>query len=101
MKGTPPTVYIGSYDSNLYALNAKTGKQEWKYRVGGPVLGTATVIGHTVYTSNFKTAESIGIDVLTHKKTFLVPVTGLYADGVRRQEPLPGRILQLPRFEPK
>ena len=60
VKGTPPTVYIGSYDSNLYALNAKTGRQEWKYRVGGPVPGTATVIGRTVYTSNFKTAESIG-----------------------------------------
>lgn len=84
VKGTPPTVYIGSYDSNLYALNAKTGKQEWKYRVGGPVPGTATVIGHTVYTSNFKTAESIGIDVLTHKKTFSFPSPGytpMVSDG--------------------
>mgnify|MGYP003418390579 FL=1 len=84
VKGTPPTVYIGSYDSNLYALNAKTGRQEWKYRVGGPVPGTATVIGRTVYTSNFKTAESIGIDVLTHEKTFSFPSPGytpMVSDG--------------------
>ena len=68
--GTPPTVYIGSYDSNLYALNARTGRKEWKYNVGGPVPGTATVIGHTVYTSDFKTARSVGIDIFSHKKTF-------------------------------
>ncbi|MBK5233937.1 MAG: PQQ-binding-like beta-propeller repeat protein [Thermoleophilia bacterium] len=68
--GTPLTVYIGSYDSNLYALNASTGKEEWSHDVGGPVPGTATVIGHTVYTSSFKTAKSIGVDVLSHKETF-------------------------------
>ncbi|MGK2931924.1 MAG: PQQ-binding-like beta-propeller repeat protein, partial [Solirubrobacterales bacterium] len=68
--GTPLTVYIGSYDSNLYALNAATGNKEWSYDVGGPVPGTATVVGHTVYTSSFKTAESIGIDVKSHKETF-------------------------------
>ncbi|MCO5315746.1 MAG: PQQ-binding-like beta-propeller repeat protein [Solirubrobacterales bacterium] len=84
VKGTPPTVYIGSYDSNLYALNARTGKKEWSFAVGGPVPGTATVIGRTVYTSNFKTAVSIGIDVLTHKKTFSFPSPGytpMISDG--------------------
>lgn len=68
--GTPLTVYIGSYDSNLYALNAATGKEAWSHDVGGPVPGTATVIGRTVYTSSFKTVESIGVDVLSHKRTF-------------------------------
>ena len=68
--GTPLSLYIGSYDSNLYALNARTGKEEWSHDVGGPVPGTATVIGHTVYTSSFKTAESIGVDILSHKETF-------------------------------
>jgi outer membrane protein assembly factor BamB len=67
---TPPTVYIGSYDSHLYALRAADGKEEWKFDVGGQVPGTATVIGHTVYTSSFQTQKSIGIDVLTHRKTF-------------------------------
>ena len=30
--------------------------------------GTATVIGHTVYTSSFKTGKTIGIDVRTHQQ---------------------------------
>src|SRR5262249_43824976 len=40
--GTRPTVYIGSYNEHLYALNARTGKQLWRFPVGGPVPGTAT-----------------------------------------------------------
>lgn len=28
------TVYIGSFDSNLYALNAETGKELWKFKAG-------------------------------------------------------------------
>ncbi|HEY8083675.1 MAG TPA: PQQ-binding-like beta-propeller repeat protein [Solirubrobacterales bacterium] len=68
--GTPPTVYIGSYNEHFYALNALSGKQEWRFSVGGPVPGTATVVGHTVYTSSFKTQHTVGIDVHTHRKTF-------------------------------
>ncbi len=82
--GTPPTVYIGSYDHRLYALNALTGDKEWSFDVGGQVPGTATVIGHTVYTSSFQTEESIGIDVLTHRKTFHYPSPGytpMISDG--------------------
>jgi outer membrane protein assembly factor BamB len=84
--GTPPTVYIGSYDEHLYALDARTGKREWRYDVGGPVPGTATVIGHTVYTSSFKIRRAIGIDVRTHRKTFELDQAGytpMVSDGRR------------------
>lgn len=84
--GTPPSVYIGSYDEHLYALDARSGKRRWRYDVGGPVPGTATVIGHTVYTSSFKTRESIGVDAHTHRKTFQMKQAGytpMVSDGRR------------------
>jgi outer membrane protein assembly factor BamB len=84
--GTPPTVYIGSYDEHFYALDARSGKQRWRYDVGGPVPGTATVIGHTVYTSSFKTQESIGLDVRSHRRTFELKQAGytpMVSDGRR------------------
>jgi outer membrane protein assembly factor BamB len=64
------TVYIGSYDHHLWAIDALSGKVRWKFDVGGTIPGTAVVIGHTVYTSSFATGKSIGIDVRTHKKVF-------------------------------
>jgi outer membrane protein assembly factor BamB len=74
--GTPPSLYIGSYDEHFYALDARTGKQRWRFDVGGPVPGTAVVVGHTVYTSSFKTRETIGIDTRTHRKTFSLHQAG-------------------------
>ena len=48
--------------------------------------GTATVIGHTVYTSSFKTQKTVGLDVRTHKKTFELDQAGytpVVSDGKR------------------
>jgi outer membrane protein assembly factor BamB len=84
--GTPPSVYIGSYDEHFYALDARSGKQRWRYDVGGAVPGTATVIGHTVYTSSFKTRKAIGIDVRSHRRTFEMDQAGytpMVSDGRR------------------
>ena len=84
--GTPPTVYLGSENGRFVALDAATGKPRWTYDVGGPIPGTATVIGHTVYTSSFKTQRTIGIDVRSHKKTFEIRQSGytpVVSDGRR------------------
>ncbi len=84
--GTPPSVYIGGYDEHLYALDARSGRQRWRFDVGGAVPGTAVVIGHTVYTSSFKTNEALGIDVRTHRQTFSVHQAGytpVISDGRR------------------
>ena len=79
------TVFIGSYDANLYALAADSGKQSWSEKVG-PVPGTATVIGDTVYTSSFKTDQTVGFDTASHKQTFKYPSPGytpMLSDGKR------------------
>jgi outer membrane protein assembly factor BamB len=84
--GTPPSVYIGSYDKHLYALDALSGEQRWRHDVGGPVPGTAVVIGHTVYTSSFKTRKTIGIDVRSRRRTFSLHQAGytpVVSDGRR------------------
>jgi len=38
------TVYIGSGDNNLYALNATTGTKLWNYTTGGAVRSSSAVI---------------------------------------------------------
>jgi outer membrane protein assembly factor BamB len=74
--GTKPSVYIGAENGTLYALDANSGGKDWSYDVGGAIPGTANVIGHTVYTSSFKTNTTTGIDTGTHKKTFALRQAG-------------------------
>ena len=74
--GTPPTVYIGAENGRFYALDASTGRPRWSYDVGGAIPGTATVIGHTVYTSSFAADRTIGLDAHTHEKTFELKQAG-------------------------
>jgi outer membrane protein assembly factor BamB len=84
--GTPPSVYIGSYDEHFYALDARSGRQRWRYPVGGAVPGTATVIGHTIYTSSFKTGETTGLDARSGRRTFRTHQAGytpMVSDGRR------------------
>ena len=84
--GTPPTVYIGSENGRFFALDARTGKPRWSYDVGGPIPGTATVIGHTVYTTSFKTRETTGLNTRTGKRVFHIKQAGytpMVSDGKR------------------
>jgi outer membrane protein assembly factor BamB len=43
------TIYVGSDDHNVYALNATTGQLRWKYSTGGSVLSRPVVARGIVY----------------------------------------------------
>jgi outer membrane protein assembly factor BamB len=84
--GTPPTVYIGAENGRFFALDARTGKPRWTYEVQGAIPGTATVIGHTVYTTSFETRETTGLDTRTGKRVFHIKQAGytpMVSDGKR------------------
>ena len=42
------TVYIGSQDRSLYALNAATGEVEWEYEAGGGISADAVAAGDAI-----------------------------------------------------
>jgi outer membrane protein assembly factor BamB len=60
--GAGAMLFVGSYNHQLYALDANTGRKRWSYDVGGQVPGSPTVIGTTVYTSSFDTSKTVGLD---------------------------------------
>lgn len=41
--------YVGSSDSFLYALDASSGYSSWRFRTGGPVVSSPTVVDGVVY----------------------------------------------------
>jgi outer membrane protein assembly factor BamB len=53
IRGTPTifqgTLYIGSYDNNLYALNAADGKFQWKYPTDGGVVSRPTIVDGNIF----------------------------------------------------
>ena len=42
-------VYIGSYDNNLYALNAADGKFQWKYPTDGGIVSRPALFDGNIY----------------------------------------------------
>lgn len=59
IRGTPSlfqgNLYIGSYDNNLYALNAADGKFQWKYPTDGGVVSRPVIVdGNVVFGSEDK-----------------------------------------------
>lgn len=53
IRGTPAisqgVLYVGSYDNNLYALNAADGKFQWKYPTEGGVVSRPVVLDGNIY----------------------------------------------------
>jgi outer membrane protein assembly factor BamB/tRNA A-37 threonylcarbamoyl transferase component Bud32 len=59
VRGTPAihqgTVYIGSYDNNLYALDAADGKFQWKYPTDGGIVSRPLIVeGNVIFGSEDK-----------------------------------------------
>jgi eukaryotic-like serine/threonine-protein kinase len=42
-------VYVGSGDTNVYALNARTGARLWSYATGSQVISSPVVANGMVY----------------------------------------------------
>jgi outer membrane protein assembly factor BamB len=47
------TVYVGSSDHNLYAIDDATGAQKWKFRTGSRVSSTPAVSGGTIFFGSY------------------------------------------------
>ena len=65
VRGTPTyyqgSIFIGSYDNNLYALNAADGKFQWKYATDGGVVSRPGVFeGNVYFGSEDKSLHVIG-----------------------------------------
>jgi len=43
------TVFVGSGDPNLYAVDAETGSEEWAFETGDSVYSSPTVVDGTVF----------------------------------------------------
>lgn len=43
------TVYVGSDDGHLYAIDAETGTEVWSFETGGPVVSSPAFLRHVVY----------------------------------------------------
>ena len=41
--GSDGTVYVGSYDKKLYAINGKTGVKLWEFETGGEVYSSPAI----------------------------------------------------------
>lgn len=44
-------IYMGAWDSFLYALNTKNGDREWRYRIDGLIHGKPLIVDGTLYFS--------------------------------------------------
>ncbi|GEM_PF-2511961 len=43
------TIFVGCYDGNMYALNAKTGKKIFAFRTGGPTISPPVIDNDVLY----------------------------------------------------
>ncbi|WP_224337506.1 PQQ-binding-like beta-propeller repeat protein [Haloprofundus halobius] len=81
------TLYIGSYDGHLYALDADTGERLWRYRTGDRIDGSPAVANGTVFFGSFD-RNVYALDADTGEQRWMYGSSGIVrsspsvADGV-------------------
>ena len=91
---SPPTVYIGSFDGNVYALDAKDGSLRWSRSAGGQVVGSLSAVGDIVYVAEFTNNTTSGFMMKSGRRVFHYPTRHLHAGDLRRPPHLPDRLLE-------
>ncbi len=81
------TVYIGSNDGNLYALDAETGTKRWDFKTGSFIWSSPTVVNGMVYfgsnDGNLYALDALTGKELWHFKTpYAVKSSPAVADGI-------------------
>ena len=78
--GTDPTVvdgtvFVGSKDYNLYAVDAVTGQQEWVFETGNYVSPAQTVVGGSVYLGSYD-GNLYAVDAATGEQEWAFEMEG-------------------------
>jgi outer membrane protein assembly factor BamB len=70
--GLGPTVYMGSYNGDFYALNAQSGKVRWVHQDAhrDAISGSATIVNNVVYYSDLHDHLTTGLNATTGKVVF-------------------------------
>ena len=68
--GAGPTVFVGSYAGRFYAFSARTGRTRWRFRSGGRISGSPTIVGGTVYFSDLGRSNTTGLRTRDGKVMF-------------------------------
>lgn len=62
-----PSVFFGSSDGNVYALNADTGELKWKFEAKGSIHSSPVLYKNTLYIGSWD-ANLYAIDIITGKE---------------------------------
>ncbi len=75
------TVYIGSLDHHLYALDANTGAEKWRFDAQNSILDKPAIADNTIY---FGTSDGIlyAVDAQTGQQIYRVRTSDREADGI-------------------
>ena len=46
-------VYVGASDGTLYAIDARTGRLQWRHHLGAPVFASVAVSGNGIFVTDF------------------------------------------------